>query len=62
MLFNSLEFCVFFPIVVFLYLILPARVRYIWLLIASYYFYMSWNPVYALLIKVTAVENTISSA
>lgn len=53
MLFNSLEFCVFFPIVVFLYLILPARVRYIWLLIASYYFYMSWNPRYAILIGIS---------
>nr|MCR4588405.1 MBOAT family protein [Lachnospiraceae bacterium] len=50
MLFNSLSFLVFFPIVVMVYFLIPARIRYIWLLVASYYFYMSWNPVYALLL------------
>ena len=49
MLFNSINFLLFFPIVTLLYFIIPHRVRYIWLLIASYYFYMAWNPVYALL-------------
>ena len=49
MLFNSINFLIFFPIVTLLYFIIPHRVRYIWLLIASYYFYMAWNPVYALL-------------
>ena len=60
MLFNSLEFFVFFPIVVFLYLVLPARIRYIWLLIASYYFYMSWNPVYALLMAFSTAVTYLS--
>ena len=50
MLFNSYEFLIFFPIVVLLYFIIPRKTRYIWLLIASYYFYMCWNPKYALLI------------
>lgn len=51
MLFNSLEFLVFFPVVCILYFILPkTRWRNIFLLVASYYFYMSWKPVYALLI------------
>lgn len=50
MLFNSLSFLIFFPIVVLLYFVCPARFRYIWLLIASYYFYMSWDPVFAILI------------
>ena len=49
MLFNSIDFLIFFPIVTLLYFLIPHRVRYIWLLIASYYFYMAWNPVYALL-------------
>ena len=49
MLFNSIDFLVFFPIVALLYFLIPYRFRYIWLLIASYYFYMAWNPVYALL-------------
>lgn len=49
MLFNSVEFLLFFPIVTLLYFVLPHKVRYLWLLAASYYFYMCWNPTYALL-------------
>ncbi len=51
MLFNSLLFLIFFPTVVFIYFVLPHRFRWIFLLIASYYFYMNWQPVYALLIS-----------
>lgn len=52
MLFNSLQFLVFFPIVVLLYWLLPStgKWRNTMLLLASYYFYMNWEPVYALLI------------
>ncbi len=50
MLFNSVSFLIFFPIVVLICFILPQRVRWIWLLISSYYFYMSWNAAYALLL------------
>ena len=50
MLFNSIDFLIFFPIVLFVYFLIPNRVKYIWLLIASYYFYMCWNAKYALLI------------
>ena len=50
MVFNSTEFIIFFPIVVFVYYILPHKIRYIWLLAASYYFYMNWNPIYILLL------------
>lgn len=50
MLFNSIDFLIFFPIVVLIYWIVPKKIRYIWLLIASYYFYMNWNAKYALLI------------
>lgn len=49
MLFNSIEFLVFFPIVILIYFLVKHRFRYIWLLIASYYFYMAWNPVFVLL-------------
>lgn len=50
MLFNSLQFLLFFPIVVSLYWLLNPRLRNGMLLVASYYFYMNWEPVYALLI------------
>lgn len=57
MLFNSLEFIVFIPIVVALYFALPYRFRWILLLVASYYFYMCWNYKYVVLILLTTVTN-----
>ena len=50
MTFNSINFILFFPIVVLLYFLVPRRVKNIWLLICSYFFYMSWNPRYVVLI------------
>ncbi|MCD8362741.1 MAG: MBOAT family protein [Lachnospiraceae bacterium] len=50
MLFNSAEFLIFFPIVVLVYFIIPKKIKYLWLLAASYYFYMCWNARYALLL------------
>ena len=50
MLFNTPQYILFLPIVVIIYYILPGKVRYIWLLAVSYYFYMQWNPVYITLL------------
>ena len=50
MLFNSTEFLLFFPLVLIIYYILPQKIRQIWLLGASYFFYMNWNPIYGLLL------------
>jgi len=50
MLFNSIDFLIFFPVVVLIYFLIPRKARYVWLLIASYFFYMSWNARYAVLI------------
>lgn len=55
MAFNSLHFLIFFPIVVLIYFMIPQKVRYVWLLISSYYFYMCWNAEYALLILFSTV-------
>lgn len=55
MLFNSLAFAVFLPIVFFLYWILPNKYRPLWILITGYYFYMSWNVKYVVLILFTTV-------
>ncbi len=55
MLFNSVDFLIFFPIVVSAYFVVPEKWKNNWLLIASYYFYMSWQPVYALLILFSTV-------
>ena len=53
MLFNSLEFILFFPIVVLLYFNIPKRYRWLFLLTSSYYFYMAWNPKYIVLILIS---------
>ena len=50
MLFNSIDFLIFFPVVVLIYFIIPRKIKHIWLLVASYYFYMGWNAKYALLL------------
>ena len=55
MVFNSFSFLAFFPIVALLYFALPRRVKPAWLLLASYYFYMSWNAEYAVLIALSTV-------
>lgn len=50
MLFNSLQYLVFLPTVFLLYWLTPHRFRVPLLLVASYVFYMSWRPIYGILI------------
>ncbi len=50
MIFNSIEFVLFLPIVIILYYLTPHKYRWILLLSASYYFYMSWKVEYIFLI------------
>lgn len=51
MLFNSFAFLIFFPVVCIIYFVLPSlKWKNLFLLVASYYFYMNWEPVYALLL------------
>jgi alginate O-acetyltransferase complex protein AlgI len=50
LLFNSLIFTVFLPIVFIIYWLLPARFRNLHLLISSYVFYFSFNPWFVLLL------------
>ena len=44
MLFTSLEFFVFLPLVLLVFAALPVRHRWLWLLLASYVFYGIWQP------------------
>ncbi len=50
MIFNSLAFAVFFPVVFLLYWAVHQKYRWIFLLVSSYYFYMSWNAKYAVIL------------
>ena len=61
MLFNSLAYGVFLPVVFLVYWAVPHRYRQIILLLASCYFYMSWNPVYIFLILTTTVVSYSSA-
>lgn len=55
MLFNSFHFLYFFVIVTSLYFLLPHKFRWMLLLISSCYFYMSFVPVYILILGFTIV-------
>ena len=60
MLFNSLDFLLFFPIVTILYFLLPHKYRWIHLLLASCIFYMAFVPVYILILFFTIVIDYIA--
>lgn len=49
MLFNSLQFLLFFPVVAILYFLVPRRAQWVILLAASCFFYMTFRPVYILI-------------
>jgi alginate O-acetyltransferase complex protein AlgI len=55
MLFNSIQFLIFFPIVTLLYFAAPPRLRWALLLGASCYFYMAFIPIYILILVFTIV-------
>ena len=61
MTFNSLAFLVFLPIVIILYYVVPHKFRWLVLLIASYYAYMSWNPWLVFLILATTVVSYLAA-
>lgn len=60
MLFNSLHFLIFFPVVVGIYYLIPQKIRTYWLLAASYYFYMCWNAKYVVLLLFSTIVTYVS--
>lgn len=60
MLFNSIEFAIFFPVAVLIYFLIPHKFRYLWLLVTSYFYYMCWNPRYALLLLLSTAITYVS--
>lgn len=55
MTFNSWQYLAFLPVAVLIYFLLPHKVRWVFLLAASYFFYMMWNPWLAFLILGTTL-------
>jgi alginate O-acetyltransferase complex protein AlgI len=61
MLFNSLDFLVFFIVVFVLYWSIPNKFRWLVLLASSYFFYAYWNPIYVLLLLASTLIDYIIS-
>ncbi len=53
--FDSFGFFLFFPVVAIAYFMIAHRYRWIWLLTASYFFYMCFNPWYAVFLGATTL-------
>jgi alginate O-acetyltransferase complex protein AlgI len=60
MLFNSIEFLIFFPLVTVIYFLLPHRFRWAHLLMASCLFYMFFIPVYIFILIFTIIIDYIA--
>lgn len=60
MLFNSIEFAIFFPVAVATYFLLAQRWRVHWLLATSCFFYMAFIPAYILILVVTILIDYIA--
>lgn len=55
MLFNSLQFLIFFPVVTLIYFLLPHKYRWLHLLLASCVFYAAFIPAYILILFLTII-------
>lgn len=60
MMFNSMQFAIFFPVAVLFYFLIPYKARNMWLLLLSYIYYMCWRPEYALLMLASTVITYLS--
>ena len=59
MVFNSFGFLIFFPIFLLLYRILPLKIRWVMMLVLSYFFYMSWQADLLYLILFTTLVSYV---
>jgi len=62
MVFNSIAFLLFLPIVLFGFYVIPHKVRWVWLLMSGFVFYGWWKWEYlGLLLLSSAIDYTISN-
>jgi alginate O-acetyltransferase complex protein AlgI len=59
MVFTSFNFLIFFPLLSILYWIVPAKYRWLFLLLASYFFYINIKPVYAFLVAGVTISTYV---
>lgn len=58
--FTSIKFLMFFMMVSVSCYVIPHKLRWVWLLICSYFFYMVLNPKYAILIATSTIITYLS--
>lgn len=56
MTFTSFNFLIFFPVVIFIFNLIPQKAKSIFLLLASYFFYINLQPIYALLLIIVTLS------
>jgi alginate O-acetyltransferase complex protein AlgI len=61
MAFNSYKFIIFFIVVVVSFFSMPHRYRWLFLLVVSYFYYMCWDPKFALLLLFTTLVVYLSA-
>ena len=61
MLFNSIHFLFFLPIVVGLYYLLPKKLRWILIFVSSCYFYMAFIPKYIFILFFIIIIDYLSA-
>ncbi|OHD67184.1 MAG: hypothetical protein A2W19_11640 [Spirochaetes bacterium RBG_16_49_21] len=61
MVFNSYKFIIFFIVVAASFFSLPHRYRWFFLLAVSYFYYLCWDPKYAVLILITTLVVYLSA-
>ena len=59
MIFNSVAFAVFFPLIAIIYFLLKDKYRNIWLLAGSYFYYISQEPHYLLLLLASTISTYV---
>ncbi|MEM4271236.1 MAG: MBOAT family protein, partial [Candidatus Pacearchaeota archaeon] len=61
MIFNSIDFLLFFPIVYLVYLVSSHKIQNLFLLVASYFFYGYWDYRYLSLLFISTVVDYFAS-
>jgi alginate O-acetyltransferase complex protein AlgI len=57
LLFTSISYLLFLPLIVLAYYTCPARFRWVWLVLASIAYYLSFIPIFFALIGVLVIAN-----
>lgn len=60
MILNSIPFIIFFPILVLIYYLIPSKIRYIYLLVCSFFFYFTQSSAYVLFLIISIITTYLA--